>query len=62
MYRIPSKEFEAYKQEFAKGGMHGPLCYYRNALTRYEEEKGWHPLLSPKCFPINLTGRWSSAD
>ena len=38
--RVPLKEFEEYKLEFAKGGMHGPLCYYRNVLTRYEEEKG----------------------
>ena len=36
---IPLKEFEEYKEEFAKGGMHGPLCYYRNTLTRYEEGK-----------------------
>jgi len=40
IYCIRLKEFEEYKQEFAKGGMHGPLCYYRNTLTRYEEEKG----------------------
>ena len=40
MYRISPKEFEDYKNEFAKGGMHGPLCYYRNALTRYEEDNG----------------------
>ena len=40
IFRVLLKEFEDYKQEFAKGGMHGPLCYYRNVLTRYEDEKG----------------------
>ncbi|PVG03514.1 alpha/beta-hydrolase [Serendipita vermifera] len=32
-------EWEQYKRDFEKGGMDGPLSYYRNTLSRFEDEK-----------------------
>lgn len=34
------QELERYIQDFQNGGMNGPLSYYRNFKSRFEDEKG----------------------
>ena len=33
-----SQQLKRYRADFEQGGMHGPLSYYRNTLSRYDDE------------------------
>lgn len=34
------QQLERYRKDLQAGGMNGPLSYYRNSFTRFEDEKG----------------------
>ncbi|KAG8816583.1 hypothetical protein FRC17_000266 [Serendipita sp. 399] len=36
---IPKEELTRYREDFAKGGMNGPLSYYRNTRSRFDDER-----------------------